>query len=525
MKLFFRTLVVCFGLILVSALVVEATPSLNQIQSQIVKAQKAWHKDSVAAQGQLLKAYANAMHWTESRHQPAVRERALYLAITCFSHDLVTETALAADNYLKLFPTGRYLHSVNIYRAMAAFAINDFDRAQQALEDARVASGNKLTHPQQTMVISGRIIQGEHRSAEKFMQNQASTRSTSGIKQDLKRMNYGNRMIEGILKRVAEGKVSGMKAAELIENALPQSYFAKRAPEATLKAVKIRDTQTPAYNPVVTEWCGHERAVKHALSPQLRLKKYEGFVADFPQAPAPELFSALMNLRYLYLYEFDDQAKANTMLELMKSLNGMEEMAELEELVSNFSTNHIMSAKGHETLTRIIELADYLPFDNGHLPVISIAMIRHMLMISDVAMGKSNVTNFIDKNAAYNIPVDLLYAAATGNKEEAYKLYLASRDKFTPKVARMVSDLVKPLYLTMCAGDRFFAAGLLALPHYPQVGILLLLESITGNERMRKLEHGFAVLAEAYNKHRAHAEAQELWAMLTQMFPDSIWLK
>lgn len=296
-------------------------------------------------------------------------------------------------------------------------------------------------------------------------------------------------------------------------------------PEAALRAVKFRDNQTPAYNPVVTEWCGRERAIKHALSPQLRLKKYEDFVADFPQAPATEMLSALMNLRYLYLYEFDDQAKADRILDHIKSLDGMAITAELEELVSNFSTKHIIAQKGQKVLSRIIELEDYLPYDNGHLPVITADIIRHMLMISEMALGKSNIINFVDKGAAYDMPVDLLYAAATGNKKEAYKLYLARRDDFSPKVARLLSDVVKPFYLPMRAGDRLFVAGLLALPHYPQVGILLVLESITGDVRMRKLEHGFAVLAEAYNKHRAHAEAQEVWATLAAMFPDSIWLK
>ena len=513
----------CFALI-VTALSVNAAPSLSSIQKNIKAAGKLWVNDPARAQAMLREAFASAIAWTKDEYKASVREEGFFHAVTCFSPELVEEVALAAETYTKVFPNGRYLKKVNLYRAMAEYARGNYEAVATALNAAAAAKG-KFVYPEQTLAMSGYLSTGHHRSAERFIEGQRLQRPSSALTKDLRRFHSGNRMIDGLLNRVATGKISGEKAAQLIDQALDSAYFAKRAPEAALTSIAIKDSQAPYYNPIRTEWCSLSRVVKHASAPQMRLEKLTELVGNYPEATNAELYKALLDLRYLYIYEFRDLVAAEEMLVQMKSLRGFEQLAEIEAIVSAFNQRSLMTEAGYVSLQKLAKLGHLFPYDNGHLPVISLSYIQFLLAIGDMIHGQSSQIRTINAQGWKGLPAEMLYNAAVGAKEKAYEAYLQIKEQQTPQMNKMVEDLLFPLYLPSVAKDRIFMAGLLAVPTLSDLGTDLLVDAISGQPRMRKAEHGFAVLSDVYSTHLAYSEAQAVWKLLSERYPDSIWLK
>lgn len=519
----FVRIALCIAL-LVTTVTAGAAPSLNSIQKNIKAAGKLWSGDPVKAQTMLRESFASAISWTKDEYKPFVREQGFYQAITCFSPELVEEVALAAETYVTLFPSGRYLKKVNLYRAMAEYSRGNYESVAAALDAAARAKG-KFAYPEQTQAMSGYVLTGHHRSAERFIEGQRLQKPSSALTKDLRRFHSGNRMIDGLLKRVASGQISGAQAADLLDSALDTAYFAKRAPEAALTSIALKDSQAPYYNPVRTEWLSLSRVVKHATSPQMRLKKLTEFVTNFPEASSAELYKALLDLRYLYLLEFRDQTAAAEMLVQMKSLPGFEKLARIEEIVSSMNQRSLMTPEGYKSLQELLSLGQLFPYDNGHLPVIGLDYIHFLTVIADMIHGQNSQIRNVNAVGWNNLPADILYQTAVGAKEKAYQSYLQIKDGLTPQVNRMLEDLMFPLYLPSVAKDRMFMAGLLAVPTLPDLGTDLLIAAISDQPRMRKAEHGFAVLSDVYNRHMAYSEAQAVWKILSDNYPDSIWLK
>ncbi|PKL46366.1 MAG: hypothetical protein CVV42_16760 [Candidatus Riflebacteria bacterium HGW-Riflebacteria-2] len=520
----FVRIALCIALIVTTVAVSAAAPSLNIVQKNIKAAGSLWVNDPVKAQSMLREAFAAAIAWTKDEYKPSVREQAFYNAITCFSPELVEEVALAADTYVTLFPRGRYLKKVNLYRAMAEYSRGNYESVAVALDAAARARGS-VSYNEQTQAMSGYVLTGHHRSAERFIEGQRLQKPSTALRKDLRRFHSGNRMIDGLLKRVAAGQISGSKAADLLDSAIDTAYFAKRAPEAALTAIALKDTQAPYYNPVRTEWLSLNRVVKHATSPQMRLKKLTEFVTSFPEASSPELYKALLDLRYLYLLEFRDQTAAAEMLVQMKSLPGFEQLARIEDIVSSFNQRSLLSVEGQKALEELLSLSHLFPYDNGHLPVISLEYIHFLTMLADMIHGQNSKIRNVKVSGWNGLPAEILYQTAVGAKEKAYQSYLQIKDGLTPQVSRMVEDLMFPLYLPSIAKDRMFLAGLLAVPTLPDLGTDLLIDAISDQPRMRKAEHGFAVLSDVYNRHLAYSEAQAVWKILSDNYPDSVWLK
>jgi hypothetical protein len=522
-KMKYLRIALCFALIL-ATISANAAPALSSVQKSITAAGKLWASDPDKAQAMLRDAFAAAIAWTKDEYKPAVREEGFYKAISCFSPELVEEVAVAAETYVKVFPKGRYLKKVNLYRAMAEYARGNYEAVSSALDAAAAAKG-KLAYPEQTLALSGYVATGYHRSAERFVEGQRLQRSSSSLTKDLRRFHAGNRMIDGLLNRVATGKISGDKAAEMLDAALDNAYFAKRAPEAALTSLAIKDAMAPYYNPIRTEWCSLSRVVKHAASPQMRLNKLTEFVTNYPQASNAELYKALLDLRYLYIYEFRDSAAAEEMLVQMKSLPGFEKLSEIEEIVSSFNQRSLLTTDGYSALQKLMQLAHLFPYDNGHLPVISFEYIQFLTVIGDMVHGQKSKIKSVDATGWGNLPANMLYNAAVGAKEKAYQDYLLIKGQLSPQLSKMVEDLLFPLYLPCEAKDRKFMAGLLAVPTLSDLGTDLLIDAISGQPRMSKAEHGFAVLSDVYSRHLAYSEAQAVWKLLSDNYPDSIWLK
>ncbi len=502
---------------------VFAAPGLATIQKKVSAAGRLWDSDKNGAQAMLRESFADAISWTGNDYLDRIREQGFYTAITCFSPELIDEVAVAADTYIHLFPKGRYLKNVYLYRAMAAWAVKDFAGAEKFLAGA-VKLG-KLTHEQQTQILAAHLNSGKHRTAERFIEGQRISRPSTKLTRDLKRFHSGNRLVEGLLKRVANGEVSGMKAVEILDGAIDHAWFAKKAPEASLMSLRIRDEQGPAYNSTVTEWCGLTRVVKHSAAPQLRLLKIKNFLDEFPEASSEVRFQVLTDLHYLHLYEFKDSEAAANAYEQLKNITALADRAEFEISVSTLTPESLQTEEGNATLVKLLKHEHLFPYDNGHLPVVTREYLKFMLAISNMALGRTGRIERIAFNGWRNLPVIMLYHMATGKKDESYKIFKSIEKNLAPQEVKMLEDLMMPLYMPVQPKDRLFIAGLAAVESFPDLGTDLLIDAISGRPRMRNAQHGLAVLSDVYNRHMAFAEAQSVWKLLAQLYPDSVWLK
>lgn len=503
----------------------SAATSLVGVQKRIYQAAQMWDKDPAQAQSRLKGAFADAITFTRPEFIDPLREKGFYLAVSCYSPELVSETMLAADTYLKIFPKGKYVGKVNLFKAMAAFAAGDEAAAVAALEKAQNHLGKSMKYSEQTLFMNGYVSAGYHRSAEKFIEGQRLVKPSAKLTRDLRKFHRGNRKVENALKKLEEGKISGLAAAELLEKELQGSYFAKKAPEAALTAAAIKDHQRLAYNPVALEWCGLKRAVKHSSSPQLREKKYKDFLDSYPQAAPAETYTALQNLRNIYLYEMRDKILARKVLETMKRVPGFEERAEVEEIFCDFTSADVITEPGLNFLKKLFESQTLVPYDNGALPVLDRSHLEFLLMISEMALGRGSRLKGEDFTGWGGLPLSMLYAAATDNKDRAWEIFSQRKPALSPQVDRMLEDLIFPLYLPVPVGERYFLAGLAAVEKLPDLGTDLLIKAISGEPRMFRVEHGLAVLADVYNRHLAYGEAQKVWNLLAKINPDSVWLK
>lgn len=521
----FLRIFVVISLVFSLSLSAGAAPSLVSVQKNIYQASQLWEKDPVRAQSQLKEAFVNAIAYTRPEFIDPLREKGFYLAVSCHSPELVAETMLAADTYLKIFPKGKYVGKVNLFKAMAAFAADDNEAAIAAIDKARNAMGQSLNYSQQTMLMNGYVNAGYHRSAEKFLEGQRLVRPSARLTRDLRKFHRGNRRIDAAVNQLKTGKISGLAAAELLEKELQSAYFAKKAPVAALSAIALKDTQKKAFNPVGLEWCGLTRAVKHSSSPQLREKKYRDFLESYPQATPAETYQALQQLRNIYLYEMRDQILARKMLETMKRVPGFAERAEVEEIFTDFTSSDIITEAGYNFLTRLYDNDSLIPYDNGALPVLDRSNLEFLLMISHMAIGRGSNLKNREFTGWNRLPVAMLYAAATDNKDRAWEIYVQQKPSLSPQVDRMLEDTILPLYKPIEPGERYFLAGLAAVEKLPDLGTDLLIKAISGEPRMFKVEHGLAVLADVYNRHLAYGEAQRVWNLLAKLNPDSVWLK
>lgn len=519
----FLRILICVAMVLTVGMLIAA-PGINSIKQRISQGSKLWESDSPKAQQILSQAFADAITWTKADYVDSVREQGFFLAISCFSPALVEQVALAADTYIKVFPQGKNLKKVNLYRAMAAYAMNEPAVAETAI-NAAIKAGGRLKHSEQTFVLSSYFAGAKHRSAEHFIEGQHSVQPSSLLKKDLRRFHSGNRLVEGLLQKVADGKISGEKALTSLEAAIQTSWFAKKAPQAALTAIALRDGQAPYYNSIRTSWCGLERVVKHAASPQIRLKKLTDFVEGFPQANPAERFKALVDLYYLYKLEFREPENAAKIFARLPEVTEFSQQAEIEAIIARFTPHSIKTEGGYADLKRLRELVHLLPYDNGSMPVITVDYVQYLMAIAEMIFANYSQIAGLNSLGWENIPVDILYQAACGQKTLAYESFKKIENSQTVQVRKLFTDLVFPLYKPMRSKERLFLAGLAAVETLPDFGTDLIMEAISGHSRMHKAEHGLAALADVYNRHMAYAEAQRVWKTLSDLYPDSIWLK
>lgn len=519
----FLRIVLVMVLILTSA-GVYAAPGLNTIKKNIASAGQLWEKDAQKAQQILIQAFADSVFWTADKYVDSVREQACFLAVSCLSPELIPQVKQVAETYIQFFPTGRNLKKVNLFLAMAAFADNDMVLAENAMNAAVKASGN-LNYSEQTFILSGHFAGNQHRTAEHFIEGQAISKPSARLKKDLRRFHVGNRLAEKTLRDVAEGRLTSETALASLDKIVSNSWFAKKAPDAALKAIEIRDNMPLAYDSKRTFWCGLERTVKHSSSPHIRLKKLEEFLQRFPQVEPEKRFKALVDLYYVYLLEFRDSENAVRIKKQINSIDSMKNVALIEEILGRMSQEALRTEQGHADLRKLLELKQFLPYDNGVMPVVTEEYVIFMLSLADMIQNRnSNLNNFA--HPGWNkVPAEIFYHAAVGNKEHSWKMFSVISEKMNQQIRKMYVDVVFPLYKPLSPKERIFLAGLAAVEMLPDLGTELLLEAVTGIPRMYRAEHGLAVLADVYNKQRAHSEAQKVWKTLSDLYPQSVWLK
>lgn len=288
----------------------------------------------------------------------------------------------------------------------------------------------------------------------------------------------------------------------------------------------------PSNNPVitdklsvVTEWCGLTRIVDTKDTNIARMKSAQQVIINKSKYTNNALFKAVMDLRYIYLYSFKDLKRADEVLAHLDSVPELKIRAEAERLFSSFSIDKLKSKDFYENLYNLKNKSGVFPYNNGYMPIITEEHAATMLAIKEMLEGKGKQFNAVFEKSWKNMPSDILYLIATDQRENAYKLFQTRKSSYDPKTIKLIEDFMYPLYMPVKKADRKLLTGIFCVEKFPGLGMDLINESLTDSIRVSKPEHALACLSEVYSKHNAYNEAQKVLKLLTEYYPNSIWLK
>lgn len=267
-------------------------------------------------------------------------------------------------------------------------------------------------------------------------------------------------------------------------------------------------------NRIITEWCGLERIVD--LNNNL--------IANSTDAN-DKLYKTVMKLRYNCIYGLKDREQADKALNLLEETPELANKLKAEKIISSLTSENFISDKSYEKLLELKNLKNVLPYDNGYLPVVTVDKINEMIAVRQMIDGRGTVGNGLKMKCWKGIPSSLLFKLATDQKNEAMNDFQNVKANLESPVAKLISDFMQPLYMRANVPDRKFLAGLICSEDFPNLSMKLINESLTSEPRLSKPEHALASLSDLYNKHNAYGEAQQVWKLLTELYPDSIWLK
>ncbi len=267
-------------------------------------------------------------------------------------------------------------------------------------------------------------------------------------------------------------------------------------------------------NRIITEWCGLERIVD----------LNDNLIANSVDAN-DKLFKTVMKLRYNCIYGLKDKEQADKALNLLEETPELANKLKAERLISALTSENFISDKSYEKLLELKNLKNVLPYDNGYLPTITVEKINEMIAVRQMIDGRGTVGNNLKFKSWKGIPASLLFKLATDQKNEAMNDFQNIKASLETPVAKLFSDFMQPLYMRVIVPDRKFLAGLFCSEAFPHLSMKLINESLTSEPRLSKPEHALAALSDLYSKHNAYSEAQQVWKLLTELYPDSIWLK
>ena len=276
---------------------------------------------------------------------------------------------------------------------------------------------------------------------------------------------------------------------------------------------------------VVSEWCGLKRIVKSQVSDLTKMKKAYSVIQNKNKYSNDDLFKAVMDLRYTYLYSFKNLKKADEVLSYLDSVPALKNKADLERLLSGMTEKSILEDSFYSKLYNLRNKSGLFPYDNGYMPVITETRAAFMLSIKEMIDGKGKLSEGVKVKSWKDIPSDILYLIATDKRENAYQTYMHIKSELTPQNDKLINDFLYPLYMPVKPANRKFLAGIYCVEQFPNLGIDLINESLTSEPRVLKPEHALACLSDVYVRHNAHNEAQKVLKLLSDYYPDSLWLK
>ena len=276
---------------------------------------------------------------------------------------------------------------------------------------------------------------------------------------------------------------------------------------------------------VVCEWCGLKRITKSQISDAAKMRKAFTVIHNKNKYSNDDIFKAVMDLRYTYKYSFKDLKKADEVLSHLDTIPQLKDKADLERLFSSMTEKSILEDSFYTKLYNLKSKSSLFPYDNGYMPVITANRASFILSIKEMIEGKGKINEKLNIQSWKNIPSDILYLIATDKRENAYKTFIQIKDNLTPQNCKLIEDFLYPLYMPVKPANRKFLTGIYCVEQFPNLGIDLINESLTDQPRMLKPEHALACLSDVYVRHNAHNEAQKVLKLLSDYYPDSIWLK
>lgn len=275
----------------------------------------------------------------------------------------------------------------------------------------------------------------------------------------------------------------------------------------------------------VSEWCGLTKIIKSDESNFSKMKKAREILSNKSIHSNNEIFRAVMDLRYVYLYGFKDITRADEVLSHLESIPELNNKVIAEKLFSSFKSEDLLNEKFYDSLYNLMGKEDIFPYDNGYMPVISREHASLMLAVKEMVDGKGKQNDKTFGKAWNDVPSDVIYLIATDQRENAYKIYQSNKSCYDEKTIKLVEDFLYPLYKPVKKANRKFLAGIFCVEKFPGLGMDLINESLTESPRVTKPEHALACLSDVYARHNAYDEAQKVLKLLKEYYPESIWLK
>ncbi len=276
---------------------------------------------------------------------------------------------------------------------------------------------------------------------------------------------------------------------------------------------------------VVCEWCGLKRIVRSQISDSTKMKNALAIIQNKSKFSNNAIFKAVMDLRYTYKYSFKDMDKADEVLKNLDSIPELKIKADAERLFSSMNDNSILNNDFYSKLYQLRTQKNLFPYDNGYMPVITMDRASFILSIKEMVDGKGSLNESVKVKCWKDIPADILYLIATDKRENAYKIYSSMKSKLEPSTKKLIEDFLYPLYMPVKPVNRKFLAGIYAVEEFPNLGMDLINESLTSTPRVLKPEHALASLSDVYARHNAVNEAQKVLKILSEYYPNSLWLK
>lgn len=498
-----------------------AKPNLNNVNRLIKQGGECWNSNPELAEKRYRQAFDEAMYFTRPQVNKNVREKALALATSCLHPALFVEVRLAIETYLSIFESGRNRAQVFFNKAILQFAEGRALEGVATLSQAEKIAKGWLLKRTQWLKFHGLVRARHYRSAESYLNELKGKRS-------LKRFDSGEKQISKTL--TDQNSIPTFESLKKLETQLAHTYFAQSAPDAELLLLVGKDSAQPLYHGFDVDFQELRRVSFHHLSPNMRVKKLENFLNEYPEAYPQLIGNTMLELRSIHLYELKDPVTAEYWRAQLAGVQGFAEKAEIESLLEKLSCSRIDSPEALKCLYALRGFKDFLPYDNGWLPVFDFQQLNELLAAALLLNDKSKQAFDTVKLEYLNwrvgtIPAHLLFLIAVDMKSLANRKYQELEFPLSNRDDKLINDFLFPLWEMINPTERRLLSAYLISPRFPKIAIDLLLKEITGDPVHNKLDYGFALLADLYQGYRNYVEAQDVWMKMRELHPRSQWIQ